>query len=119
MSFGKFVKEQRLAKDLSLRAFCQQIQEDPSNWSKVERDIMAPPQNETKLGRIAEVLVLSEPEERQELFDLARISAGHLPEHVMADKALLEMLPVFFRTVENIKPTREELLEFVEQLRQK
>ena len=119
MSFGKFIKEQRLKKDLSLRAFCLQAQEDPSNWSKVERDLIAPHQNDNKLTRIAEVLALSMNDERQHLFDLARISAGHFPDSVMADKELLEMLPVFFRTVENVKPTREELLEFVEQLKQK
>ena len=47
--FGEFIKQKRLEKDLGLREFCRQLDEDASNWSKIERGIMGPPQDEGKL----------------------------------------------------------------------
>jgi ribosome-binding protein aMBF1 (putative translation factor) len=41
--FGEFIKERRVAKGISLREFCKRMETDASNWSKVERGLLAPP----------------------------------------------------------------------------
>ena len=56
--FGEFVRDRRLARDLTLRDFCRRIGEDPSNWSKVERGILPPPQSIEKLNLLAKVLAI-------------------------------------------------------------
>ena len=52
--FGEFVKQKRLEKKLSLRAFCRLLGEDASNWSKIERGKLVPSQDEQKLEKIAQ-----------------------------------------------------------------
>ena len=41
--FGEFVKERRIARDITLRKFCQAIEWDASNWSKIERGLSLRP----------------------------------------------------------------------------
>jgi transcriptional regulator with XRE-family HTH domain len=108
--FGEFIKERRLHRDLSLRKFCQLTDFDASNWSKIERGLLAPPQEEEKLYRIAEVLGINKgQEEWQEMIDLSRISANRLPEDIASDKKIMDSLPLFFRTVRSEKPSEEDL----------
>ena len=52
--FGEFIKKRRIDKGLGLREFCKQIEMDASNWSKVERGVLSPPQDEEKLRNIAQ-----------------------------------------------------------------
>ena len=54
--FGEFVKGKRIAKEISLRKFSLLIDVDASNWSKVERGLLSPPQDENKLELIARKL---------------------------------------------------------------
>lgn len=49
--YGEFIKELRVKKEISLREFCKQIEMDASNWSKTERGLLAPPQDEEKLKK--------------------------------------------------------------------
>jgi transcriptional regulator with XRE-family HTH domain len=115
--FGGYVKEVRLNRRLSLREFCRQLGEDASNWSKVEREIMAPPQDRLKLERIADILGIEKGGERNRIFDMASVDAGNIPEYVMDDKEVLKALPVFFRTVGSVKPTAEELAQLIENIK--
>jgi len=108
--FGAFVKERRIARDVSLRKFCQTINWDASNWSKIERSMLAPPQEEEKLKKIANVLGIKVgTDEWQQMIDLARISAKRLPDDISSDKRIMNSLPLFFRTVRSEKPTPDEL----------
>ncbi len=43
--------------------------------------------------------------------------AGYLPEYIEEDENIMDFLPVFFRTVKNVKLTKEELLKLVEDLK--
>ena len=47
--YGEFIKAIRIKKEISLREFCKQVEMDASNWSKIERGVSAPPQDEEKL----------------------------------------------------------------------
>jgi transcriptional regulator with XRE-family HTH domain len=116
--FGQLVKEFRLRADLTLREFCRQTGEDPSNWSKVERELLAPPQGE-KLKMIASVLNIQEDsEEWNKLVDYGALDSGRIPEYIKSNKEVMNALPIFFRTVGSMKPTPEELQEFIENLKE-
>ncbi len=118
MLFGEFIKERRNLTGLSLREFCKRLEEDASNWSKVERGILAPPQDEEKLKKIAKLLnIKMKSEDWKMLNDLASVDAGKIPAYIMSDKEVLKALPVFFRTIGNVKPTQEELEKLIETIR--
>jgi transcriptional regulator with XRE-family HTH domain len=116
--FGEYVKIKRLEKKLTLREFCRRLDEDASNWSKIERGIMGPPQDIGKLKKIATILDIAEGSAEWNRFrDLATVGAGIIPDYIMSDKEVVEVLPVFFRTVGSVKPTKEELKEFIETIK--
>ncbi|MFC1485900.1 helix-turn-helix domain-containing protein [Candidatus Latescibacterota bacterium] len=118
--FGRFVKECRLKADLSLREFCRMTGEDASNWSKVERELLAPPTNVKKLRTIAQALnIKQDSEEWNNFIDYSALDNGRIPPYVKSDKEIMNALPVFFRTVGSVKPTTNELHEFIHYLREK
>ena len=108
--FGEFIKSMRIEKDIGLREFCRRLSIDASNWSKVERGILPPPQHKDKLDQIAEVLNIEKDSELyNELTDKAPIDSGIIPKDILSDQETLNALPMFFRTVRSEKPTPEEL----------
>jgi transcriptional regulator with XRE-family HTH domain len=116
--FGEYVKNKRVEKELTLREFCRRLEEDASNWSKIERGVMGPPQDTGKLKKIAAILDIAEGSaEWDQFLDQARVGAGIIPDYIMSDKEVVEVLPVFFRTVGSVKPTKEELEEFIETIK--
>ena len=116
--FGEFVKERRIGKGLGLREFSKLIEMDASNWSKVERGIFAPPQDEKKLRQIAAALgIPADSNLWKELEDMARIDAGVIPKDILSDRKVLNSLPMFFRTIRNEKPTPEELDKLIDIIR--
>ena len=115
-TFGEFIKEKRLDKRITLRDFCRRLRIDPSNWSKIERGNLSAPKSKTVLNEIADVLEMdSDSEDRQTLFDLAAIA--HIPSELLSDQAIVDQLPVFFRTLRGEKPTRQELEELITLIR--
>jgi transcriptional regulator with XRE-family HTH domain len=116
--FGEFIKERRIEKGISLREFCKRTEIDASNWSKVERGILAPPQDEEKLRKIAQVLNIKFGSSLwQEMKDKANIDAGIIPEDIRTDEKVLNSLPVFFRTIRSENPTPEELDKLIDMIR--
>ncbi len=116
--FGEFIKTLRLDRDIGLREFCRRLSIDASNWSKVERGILPPPQGDEKLDQIAEVLGIKKSSELyDELKDKAAIDAGIIPKDLLSDQETLNLLPMFFRTVRSEKPTAEEIEKLIEKIR--
>jgi len=116
--FGEFIKERRLGKGLTLRRFCSLINEDPSNWSKVERGLLKAPQDEEKLKTIALTLDINVgSSDWLELKDRVKISAGLIPKDILSDAEVTKSLPMFFRTLRSEKPAREDLEKLVEAIR--
>ncbi len=116
--FGEFIKEKRIEKGISLREFCKRMEIDASNWSKVERGLLAPPQDEEKLKKIAQVLNIKLGSRLwKEMKDKANIDAGLIPEDIRTDKDVLNSLPMFFRTIRSEKPTPEELDKLIDMIR--
>jgi len=116
--FGEFVKERRLALGLSLRKFCKLLDLDPSNWSKIERGRKNPPDADG-LAAIASMLNIEDQStDWQNLFHYASIDSGRIPKEVLSDEDILPFLPVFYRSFGNVKPTRKEILELIEHLKE-
>jgi len=117
MNFGTFIKNRRIEKGLTLREFCRKINLDPSNWSKIERGIFPPPKSRPVLEEIAAVVGLRKnSQDWHSLFDLASIS--FIPPELMDDAAVIDKLPVLFRTIRGEKLTRKELEALIEKIRE-
>ena len=116
--FGEFIKERRIDKGMSLREFCKRLEIDASNWSKVERGLFAPPQDEEKLRKIAQVLDIKFGSALwEEMKDKANIDAGIIPEDILSDEKVLNSLPMFFRTIRSEKPTPEDLDKLIDMIK--
>lgn len=75
-TFGEFISENRLEKNISLRNFSKLIDISPEYLSKLENGLRAAPRDEV-LNRIANKLSFSS-EEKEKLFDLAAESKSNL-----------------------------------------
>ena len=116
--FGDYIKSLRKKEELTLRQFCLKANEDPSNWSKIERGKLSPPQEKNRLEAIAKVLGIGvKSAEFKEMSDLANITAGKIPAHIMGDEDIVRALPAFLRTVGSVKPTPEEIEELIDRIR--
>jgi transcriptional regulator with XRE-family HTH domain len=116
--FGEYVKQLRERRRLGLREFCLENGHDPSNWSKIEREVLSPPRAEDTLRTWAGQLGLSHgSDEWLRFFDYAAVDAGRIPDYVLKDERLVAQLPVFFRTISGQKPSREDLEKLVELIR--
>ena len=116
--FGDFMKKKRLEKKLSLREFCILLNEDASNWSKIERGKLAPPKDVKRLGKIAHILgIKKNSEDWENLIDYADTAAGRIPKYIMSDKEVFKSLPIFFRTIGSVKPSPEELRQLIKKIR--
>ena len=116
--FGKFIKQIRDRQRLGLREFCLENRHDPSNWSKIERGVLAPPRDEETLRTWAKQLGLKErSDDWLKFFDYAAVDSGRIPDYILKDEKLVAKLPVFFRTISGQKPSREDLEKLVELIR--
>ena len=108
--FGKFLKELRARQRLGLREFCLEHGHDPSNRSKFEREVLAPPRDEETLRTWAKQLGLKPgSDDWLKFFEYAAVDAGRIPDHILEDEELAAHLPVFFRTLSGQKPSREDM----------
>jgi transcriptional regulator with XRE-family HTH domain len=107
--FGKYIRQERLNKDLTLRSFCKELDLDVSNWSKVERGLFNAPTDQETLRKISNRLQI----DYGYLSDLAHVSIAQLPEY--SEKEFVKKLPLFFRK----KPTEEQLRKLYEFIKEK
>jgi transcriptional regulator with XRE-family HTH domain len=113
--FGDFLKDLRRTKGYTLRAYAQQIGYDPGNYSRMERGLLGPPHDESKLSEMADALELAPgSRERQELFDRAAAARGELPKDLLDDRDVVGKLPLLFQV---IRSDPEQLNRLVEQVR--
>ena len=116
MNFGEFVKQLRIAKQLTLRQCCADLGVDPSNWSKMERGVTPPPKDAGLLERWAKFFGVGK-DKKQEFLDLAAIARSELPPDVASDERVLAALPAFFRAVRGSELEGDKLKEFIEDVR--
>lgn len=116
MKFGPLIKQLRIEKRLTLRNFCQELDFDPSNWSKVERDVNPPPRDTVLLKKLADFFDLN-AEQRHEFFDAAAVARGEIPSDLAAHDLLAAKLPAFFRSIRGTDPDDRKLRELIRDLR--
>jgi len=73
MNFGNLIKELQIAKQLTLRWCCAELEADPSNWSKMERAVTPPQKDIGILEGWARFFGLTGPK-KQDFFDPAALS---------------------------------------------
>jgi transcriptional regulator with XRE-family HTH domain len=118
--FGEFIKQIRAQQRLGLREFCLEHGHDPSNWSKIEREVSPPPKDEATLRTWAKQLGLKpSTDDWLKFFDYAAVDAGRIPDYVLKDEELVAQLPVFFRTISGQKPSAEQLDNLIALLRER
>ncbi len=66
--FGSYVKTLRERRGFGLRKFCLQHRLDPSNWSKIEREVLPPPRDRETLRKWAKYLGLAEESQDWRVF---------------------------------------------------
>jgi transcriptional regulator with XRE-family HTH domain len=116
--FGKFIKERRIEKGITLREFCKLVGTDASNWSKIERGQLAPPKSDRKFKKIAEILGIQVGSDLWiAMKDKAAIDSGNIPSDIQSDEQLVGCLPMFFRTIRSEKPSEEDLDKLIEMIR--
>ena len=116
-TFGQFLKERRLALDLSLREFARRVAMQPSNYCNVEADVLPPPPAES-LDRLAKALGLKKGAPEFETFhDLAARGRDEIPADVEQIVKENELIPAMLRTVEYEKVSKEQLRGIIEDIR--
>lgn len=117
--FGEFLKGRRATLGLSLRAFCEEHGVDASNWSKMERGRLPPPQGEVLQKYAGYLGVKKGSDDWYTLFDLAAAEAGRIPEDLREDE-IAAKLPVFFRTLrESHKAGGADTEELLKEIKKK
>jgi len=103
-----------MKQNLSLRDICKKVNYDPSNWSKIERGLISPPSDKETLSQWANTLgIKNGSAEYYNFIDLANIAQGIIPDYIMQEADLVKALPAFFRTVRNEKPTKKEIDDLI------
>jgi transcriptional regulator with XRE-family HTH domain len=115
MTFGPFIKEARISARLTLREFSRQMGVDPSNWSKIERDVTPPPLDDAFFTCLCEVLSLG-PDALALAKDTAALSRGQIPADLQQAEILAKM-PAFFRAIRGQEYDENDLKEMIEGVR--
>jgi transcriptional regulator with XRE-family HTH domain len=115
--FGDELKGLRFSAGLTLREFCRQSGEDPSNWSKIERGLIPPPVVRERLLKIAKCLRVPQ-DQLDDFVTKDEIAAGNIPEFVMTNEVLLNELPAFLRTIDNVKPSEDDFRRLIKLLQE-
>lgn len=120
MRFGEFVRELRARRRTTLREFCLAHGYDASNWSKMERGELPPTRDQGDLHTMATQLGLkANSDDWHRFHDLASLERGTVPEDLRSDAEVVELLPLFFRTLRGKKHNEAELDRVINFLRKR
>ena len=115
-TFGAFLTEKRLERDMTLRGFAGKLGISPVYMCNIEKDRRAAP-TEDVLEKMAALLMLNKVEKEQ-MLDLAAKSktvpavALDLPEYINGN----DIIRTALRTAKDVGATDDEWLEFIERL---
>lgn len=118
LKFGEQLKEFRIKKELGIREICKLTNYDSSNWSKIERGKLSPPNDEKILKKWGKVLgIENDSLEMKDFVNFAQIAQGIIPSNILNNPKVVECLPAFFRTLDNKKPKKEDIDKLIELLK--
>lgn len=104
-SFGEEFVALRHENRISLRDLSRATGYDSSNWSKVERNLIKPPNHKTL--KVALGMFKLSTAEKQRLLDLADVSGRKLPEDIPQED-LLKHIPVCLDKARKLIKARKE-----------
>ncbi|UCH71746.1 MAG: helix-turn-helix domain-containing protein [Thermoplasmatales archaeon] len=117
-TFGDFFKEKRRASGQTLREFCRKNPFDAGNISKIERNILPPPQSHKKIESYAKALGIEKgSDDWYEFFDLASTWAGKIPPDIVSNSELMNALPILFRSIRRKDVDEEGLDNLIDSIR--
>lgn len=113
-SFGEFFRSKRIALGFTLRSFCERYGFDPAYISRIETDLLTPPQDKDKLSALAKALGIKEGStDWVDFFDLAYLAKGKVPLDILASEKAQKFLPLLFRTARGQRLSKKRLQELV------
>lgn len=98
--FGQYIKTRREELGLGLRELAGNAGIDPSNYSKVERGVLAAPNDVAALKRLAKALDLPtdfDNHEWRHFNDMADASRGVVPDELLKEQRIVELLPALYQ----------------------
>jgi transcriptional regulator with XRE-family HTH domain len=114
-SFGDFLKEKRISKEISLREFSLKLGIAASYMSDIEKGRRYAPDKE-KLDNMAEILGIR-GEELTYFYDLASISRQETPVDIKEFIIKNENAKIMLRTVKNLNDEKQkEIIEFIRKI---
>lgn len=114
-NFGDFFREKRVQAGFTLRSFCARFGLDPAYISRIERELLTPPEDKEKLEGLAKALGIKEESvDWVNFFDLAYLSKGRIPQDILDHKKSAQYLPLLFRTARGERLSREKVEELVD-----
>lgn len=118
--FGDYLREKRLEKNFTLRAFCERFGLDTAYISRLETNKLKPPTSE-KLTALAETLSLQKnSKDWIKFFDLAHQARNELPDDVKENAPeVISMLPAFLRTPDGKRVSKEKIEKLISFLESK
>ncbi|WP_183685724.1 hypothetical protein [Longimicrobium terrae] len=95
---------------MTMREFCSIHNLDHGNLSKMERGLLPPPRTTEKISVLAVAVGLKpETPEWQDFVDRAYASRGEIPPDLATEEAIVNRLPVLFRSLRGGPVTEEEV----------
>lgn len=116
--FGPYARQIRVQLGETLRQFCARAELDPAYVSRIERGLMAPPQDQDKLDHYARTLGLEPRTDAwQSFMDLAAAASGRLPQDSLENEQLMACLPTFLRAMRGQAVAADDLDHLIETIR--
>jgi len=115
--FGDFIKSRRRKHRITLREFCERTRTNSSFFSKLERGLAPPPEDQRQLNEWADVLKLEEDSPKREMFfKLAKMSYEPVDHPAVTDdKELAKVMPLLVYDSEG-KPLNDSQLDKLKEL---
>ena len=117
-TFGTYIKQERLNRDIGLREFSMLVGIEASNYSKIERGLKRAPTGERLTPFVKALGFEPHGKEHQNMDVLASIANGEIPSKVLTDEVLAAKLPILFNGLAGGAFSQEQLDELLETIRQ-
>ena len=119
-TFGEYFRQKRVDAGFTLRSFCARFGFDPAYISRIERDLLSPPEDKDKLEGFAKALDIKQGStDWVDFFDRAYLSKGKVPQDILDDRESMKYLPLLFRTARGQRLSKKKLQELVQLLNKK
>jgi len=113
MNFSNLIREKRLALNKTLREFSRESGYDVGYLSRLENEIILPPEERENLEKLAKAYFIEEnSEEWNNFMDSASISRNQFPENI--DEKVKNFLPAFCRKASKKEVTQEDVNKLIE-----